>query len=66
MKQVIAANKLKKREKRNFLQANPLPDCFYYEGESPKVKRNREGNTLKFSTPVKAWVNNEENYSHLY
>ena len=66
MQQVLTANKLKKIEKRKFSQANPLPDFFHYEGESPKVKRNNDGAIIKFSTPVKLWMDNEDNYSHLY
>ena len=66
MNEVLAAAKLKKIEKRKFSQANPLPDFFHYEGESPKVKRNNEGTIIRFSTPVKLWKDNEDNYSHLY
>ena len=66
MNQVLAAAKLKKIEKRKFSQTNPLPDFFHYEGESPKVKRNDEGTIIRFSTPVKLWTDNEDNYSHLY
>ena len=66
MQQVIAATKLKKLEKRKFSETNPLPDYFHYVGESPKVKRNSDGEIIRFSTPVKIWVDNEDNYSHLY
>ena len=66
MQQVIAATKLKKLEKRKFCQMNPLPDYFHYEGESPNAKVTSDGAIIRFSTPVKAWVDNEENYSHLY
>jgi hypothetical protein len=66
MQQVIAANKLRKLEKRKFCQSNPLPDFFHYEGESPKVKKNSDGSVIRFSTPVKVWVDNEDNYAYLY
>ena len=63
MQQVIAAAKLKKLEKRKFSEANPLPDYFYYVGESPKVKRNSDGEIIRLSTRVKVWVDNED-FSH--
>jgi hypothetical protein len=66
MQQVLAANKSKKLEKRKFSQAYPLSDFFHYEGESPNVKRNNDGAIIRFSTPVKVWMDNEDNYSHLY
>jgi len=66
MQQVIAANKLKKNEKRKFCQLNPLPDFFHYEGQPPNIKKNGDGSIIRFSTPVKVWVDNEDNYAHLY
>ena len=58
MNEVLAAAKLKKIENRKFSQANPVPDFFHYEVESPKVKRNNEGTIIRFSTPVKLWKDN--------
>ena len=66
MQQVLAATKLRKLEKRKFTQTNPLPDFFHYEGEAPRVKRNSDGAIITFSTPIKVWIDNDDNYSHLY
>ena len=53
MPQVIAAIILKKLEKWEFSKTNPLSDYFLYEGESPNLKRNKNGTIIQFSTPVK-------------
>jgi hypothetical protein len=43
-----------------------LPDFFHYEGQPPNIKKNGDGSIIRFSTPVKVWVDNEDNYAHLY
>ena len=65
MQHAIAANELKKLEKRKVFRTNPIPNDCHYEGESPKVRRSSGGAIIRFSTPAKVWMDNDDKNSHL-